>query len=86
MQTTAISRDAAGIAPLNKSQPRETDKVYLITTAEGKHHEIQAKTIRVIPDAMGFNTVKALDGGVWEPVFTSPFAFEITLVSPGGRS
>ena len=82
----ALPRENTRGSALPQSRP-EVKKVFLIRTAEGKRHVVSSSsnTMRILPvpspDGSMYNQVKVLDGGVWDTVMTSPFGFEIAIVS-----
>ena len=93
----AISRTAHGIdnrtpqankiLPANAKNVSPGKGVFLIHSADGKHHKVSSssRTLRVLPKPTPngelYNVIQTLDGGVWETIFTSPWGFDISIVS-----
>jgi len=94
MGTVKSTQNLAGsgaIPPLFQSATRETlgrtatsqsipkvKKVFELRIREGKCVVIESPRLRVTPDLQGFNTIEAFEGGVWSPVLTTPYYFDLT--------
>ena len=74
----SAKRATSGRTALTQCNP-EVKKVFEVRIREGKRLFIESPLIRITPDLQGFCKVEAFEKGVWSPVLTTTYYFDLTV-------
>jgi hypothetical protein len=73
----SATRETLGGSVSTQSTP-DVKRVFELRTNIGKRFVIESPLIRITPDKLGFVQVGGFERGVWSPIMTTPYYFDLT--------